>query len=250
MSSAAPTSRISLTKKGDMPVSGQPASVTTSRVDSLALVLARNAFYHTNYQKLLWVVLGQIAAIVVLVAVLDRLFEYTAARDYYFPVQTDNTLILERPLYEPVYTDEEIRNWAEEAVTRTMTFGYYDYLMRWQASRGYFTLMGWASFTKAMENVSIMETIGALPGHGRGQQVIVTQVHPGRRPEIRQQGIVGYQYAWDISMPVDVTFFGRTRESRYSWNVEIRIVRLPTREGRFGRGISQLIAERIDDQAR
>lgn len=245
MTASRSSASVSLAKKSDMALSGQPRSaVPTSRVDGLALVMARNDFYFQNYANILYLVLAQLAAIGLMLAVLVRLFEFTDSREYYFPIQSDNKLIVERGLYEPVYTDDALQDWAQEAVSAALTFGYYDYTMRWQAARNYFTARGWASFTKAMADVKITETIGA--GEVRTEpKVIFARVRPGYRPEIRRQGILGGVYVWDVHVPIDVTFYTLERETRYSWNVDIRIVRMGTNESRYGLGISQLNADAL-----
>ncbi len=236
---------VSLAKRSDAAVSGQsrPAA-PAAKVDGLALVMARNSFYVQNYAKILYLVMAQIVGISLMVAVLIRLFDFTGSREYYFPIQTDNKLIVERGLYEPVYTDDGLREWAGDAVRAALTFGYYDYTMRWQAARSFFTLRGWASFTRAMSEVKITDMIGA--GEARTDlKVVLAKVRPGYRPEIKQQGILGGVYVWDVYVPIDVTFYTQERETRHSWNVDIRIVRMGTNDSRYGLGIARLNADTI-----
>ena len=245
MSGAKPktTTPVSLTKKADIAGSGadRPAS-GIPRVDGLALVVARNTFYAQHYHKILYLVLAQFVAIVMIGAVLLRLFDFTASRDYYFPIAEDNKLIVERALYEPLFTDDEMKDWAQQAVTTTLTFGFYDYTMRWQESRSFFTPRGWASFTKAMDDINLLDTIGVVERKG-GTRVVVARLRPGFRPEIKRQGIVGGQYVWEMTMPMDISFLSAEKEQRFSWVVDIRVVRMLTNNSRYGRGIEWLIAE-------
>ncbi len=230
---------VSLVKKSDHLVLPPKAEERHSTVDGLALVMARNNFYVFHYHKILYIVLAQLAGIIILVMILFRLFEFTDSRDYFFPVQQDSTLIIERPLYESVYSDDEMRRWVEEATTTTLTFGYYDYQMRWQDSRGYFTPQGWASYNRAMENVLNYIGVGI---ENSAKKVILTRVHPGKGAEIKRQGISNGVYTWDFTISLDVTYFGTSEQSRETWNVDLRIVRMPSNISRYGRGIKWLVA--------
>jgi hypothetical protein len=171
--------------------------------------MGRNAFYQHNYKTILYIVLGQIAVILTLLTMLLKLLDFTAARDYYFPMRENNEVIQELPLGEPLLTDAQIRDWAEEAVTHTLTFGYYDHLIRLQNSRAYFTTPGWADFTKALDEAKVLSTIGALGVEDASEQrkVVVTTLRPGTRAEIVEQGINGYRYEWHVKMTIDLSFY-------------------------------------------
>lgn len=248
MTASAPApARVSLAKKGEAgatkPATAAPAP---GRVDALALVLARNDFYQTNAERTLLIVLGQIVLIASLIAVIVRLFDFTDSRDYFFPVQNDNTLILERPLSEPVFSDEQIRAWAERAVTRTLTFGYYDHLLRLQNSRIYFTNRGWATFMQALADAQILERINAVKSDqiiGRNM-VVTTSMRGGRRATITNQGVLGWYYSWQVELQINAAFLEGNLQTSTPWRVQVLIVRVPAMESREGIGIDQLVATR------
>ncbi len=221
------------------------AAPASTKPDGLTLIMARNHFYATNVQRMMIVFLGQIVLIVAMVAVIFKLVEFTDSRDYFFPAQADNTLILERPLSEPVFSNEQIRAWVENAVTRTMTFGFYDHLLRLQQSRNFFTTDGWASFTRAMDQAQMFERIGAVPSPTlrATQQVVVARLRSGNRAEIKQAGILGGRYTWKVELDIDITFTTRSTQTRFTWKVDVTVSRLPTMESREGIGISQMVAE-------
>lgn len=238
--------KISLAKKGEgSSATAQAGPSAATKVDGLALVMARNAFYQHNYRNILYIVLGQIVMVATLVAILIKLLDYTAARDYYFPMRQNNELIEEMPLSEPLFTDAQIKDWAEEAVTHTLTFGYYDHLMRLQSSRAYFTTPGWGFFTKALADARVLAKIGAFGVDGASPQgkVVVTNIRPGTHAEIVSQGLNGYRYEWRVHMVVDLSFYDMEQQYRQSWNVDLRILRVRAMSSRFGIGIHQLLAE-------
>ena len=221
-----------------------PSTPSAHRVDGLALLMLRNGFYNNNMQKLTYVMIGQFIMIGILIFTTVKMMEFTDSRDYYFPVQTDNSLITERPLSEPVFTDEQITEWAEQAVTNTMTFGYYDHLIRLQESRRFFTTPGWASFTKALSDAKFLASIGAetdvvVKG---ARQVVSSRVRPGERARITKKGINGLRYTWVVELIIDVGMYERSRQVRFPWRVELIINRQPAMESRDGIGINQFVA--------
>jgi hypothetical protein len=239
--------KVSLTKKGEgnEPRAAAPAPAPTpGRVDAMALILSRNDFYQVNAERALLIVLGQFVLIAALVAVILRLFDFTNSRDYYFPVRTDNTLILEKSLADPVYTDEQIKAWAEKAVTRTLTFGYYDHLLRLQNSRIYFTTKGWATFTQALTDAQILERMNAVHSEavqGRNM-VLASTLRGGRRAVISNQGIIGWYYTWQVELRINAAFLEDDKQTSAPWKVNILIIRVPAAESREGIGIDQLVA--------
>lgn len=221
-----------------------PSTPSANRVDGLALLMLRNGFYNNNMKKLTYVMIGQFVMIGILIATTIRMMEFTDTRDYYFPVQTDNSLIIERPLSEPVFSDEQIVDWAEQAVTNTMTFGYYDHLIRLQDSRRYFTTPGWASFTKALSDAKFLAIIGAEsdPVIRGTKQVVASRMRPGERARIIKKGISNFRYTWVVEVIIDVGMYERSRQVRFPWRVELTINRQPAMESRDGIGINQFVA--------
>lgn len=226
------------------------APANTSRIDGLTLVIARNSFYTANSQKMIKIFLGQLLVIGTMILVIVKLLDFTDSRDHFFPVQTDNTLILERPLTEPVYSNEQIRSWVENAVTRTMTFGFYDHLMRMQQSRNYFTTAGWASFTSALTSAKTLEFIGAVESATMRPtpKVITAQLRSGDRATITQAGILNGRYSWKVALNIDVVYNTASTQTRSTWKVEVLVTRMQAMESREGIGIEQLIAEKPDQQ--
>ena len=244
-STPAPAPKISLSKKGADQPAQQAAPPAAAKVDGLALIMGRNAFYQHNYKTILYIVLGQIAVILTLLIMLLKLLDFTAARDYYFPMRENNEVIQELPLSEPLLTGAQIRDWADEAVTHPLTFGYYAHPLRLQNSRAYFTTPGWADFTNALDEAKVLSTIGAFGVEDASEQpkVVVTTLRPGTRAEIVKQGINGYRYEWHVKMTIDLSFYDTRQQYRQSWKVDLRIMRVRAMASRFGIGIHQLLAE-------
>jgi hypothetical protein len=238
------TPSVSQSSTTDAPGAADPKSGQPGSNDGLTFVIARNAFYLINGQKMMMVLIGQFFLIMAMIAVIIKLTDFTDSRDHFFPAQTDNTIIVEKPLFEPVYSEDQIRTWVENSVTRTLTFGFYDHLIRLQDSRIYFTRDGWASFTKAMNDAEIFERIGAVKSSTvvGVNQVVSAKLRPGEKPTITAQGILRGRYTWKVSLLLDVTFNNKAVESRFTWAIDTVVTRLPLMESREGIGISQLVA--------
>lgn len=155
-STPAPAPKISLDKKGADQPAQQAAPPAAAKV-TVALIIGAKHFYQHNYKTILYIVLGQIAVILTLLIMLLKLLDFTAARDYYFPMRENNKVIQELPAQRATtHRRTRLSDWAEEAVSHTLTFGYYDHLIRLQNSRAYFTTPGWADFTKALDDAKVL----------------------------------------------------------------------------------------------
>lgn len=247
MSAAKP---VSLKKQsGDAATASAPPAAPAAqsgRPDGLALIMARNGFYTTQAQNLLTIVLGQLALLIMMAFVTVKMFDFTTSRDYYFPINNDNSMVLERPLRDPLFTDEQIIAWAEKAVNDTMTFGYYDHLMRLQDARNYFTLQGWEQFTKAIDDAGILATIGASESATISgvKQVISSSIRPDRKTVIEAQGNSGPVHYWKVKMSIDVNFQRLSQQTLMPWDVEVIILRMSANQSRHGIGIQSLLAKR------
>lgn len=120
------------------------------------------------------------------------------------------------PLSAPV-SDTSIRNWASEAVSETMTFGFHDYRMRLQKSSRLFTTQGWKSFTEALERSDTITTLASE------QQLITTAIRGA--PYILQSQLVGDRYEWDVQVPVIVSYQQGTKIRSDKLLTTLRIVR-------------------------
>lgn len=236
--------KVSLAKKQDTaPASTEATAAPGAYGDGLTLILTRNSFYKNNYYNLARISVIQFFTLLVLIATVSRLFQFTDSRDYFFAVQEDNELIIDYPMFEPRYTHEELEAWIENAITESLTFGYYDYATRLQESRRFFTTIGFANFLKALEEANITAKISGNGANNQDPQVIQTQIKPNGRAKVVEEAVNGGYYLWKIEMGVNVTFISNLREHREAWKLEIIITRVPTTMGRYGIGIDQVIAK-------
>jgi intracellular multiplication protein IcmL len=201
----------------------------------LGNVVIRNQFYRDGYRTLVKVALIQGLAILGLILTyIVFLNTYTPTRTY-FATTEDGRVVPMIPLSQANLSKPALLSWAAQAASETMTFGFHDYRRRLQESSRHFTRGGWGSFTRALQESGMIETITT------NRQVISTA--PRSAPTILAEGLMpNGVYRWEVEMPILVTYeLGQSRRSD-SMNIRLVIVRVPKLESANGVGIEQWLA--------
>lgn len=216
-------------------VSGKESSLTPETSTPLGNVVIRNQFYRDGYRTLVKIALVEAVAIVALIMTFIVFLNiYTPTRTY-FATTEDGRVVPLVPLSQANLSKPALLSWAAQAASETMTFGFHDYRRRLQESSRHFTRTGWGSFTKALQDSGMIETVTA------NRQVITAT--PRSAPTILAEGLMpNGVYRWEVEMPILITYeLGQTRRSD-SMNLRLVIVRVPKLESANGVGIEQWIA--------
>jgi intracellular multiplication protein IcmL len=116
-----------------------------------------------------------------------------------------------------------------------MTFGFHDYRRRLQESSRHFTRRGWSSFTKALQDSGMLETVTE-------NRQVITAI-PRSAPTILAEGLMpNGVYRWEVEMPIQITYELGASKSTDAMNLRLVIVRLPKLESASGVGIEQWFA--------
>ena len=201
----------------------------------LGNVVIRNQFYRDGYRILVKIALVEAMAIMALILTFIVFLNiYTPTRTY-FATTEDGRVVPMMPLSQANLSKPALLSWAAQAASETMTFGFHDYRRRLQESSRHFTRGGWGSFTKALQDSGIIETVTV------NRQVI--SATPRSAPTILAEGLMpNGVYRWEVEMPMLITYeLGQTRRSD-SMNIRLVIVRVPKLESANGVGIEQWIA--------
>jgi intracellular multiplication protein IcmL len=113
-----------------------------------------------------------------------------------------------------------------------MTFGFHDYQRRLQDASRHFTRRGWGTFTQALQESGLIETVTE-------NRNVITGT-PSAAPTVLSEGLTpqGF-YRWEVQMPMLITYeFGSSRQ-RQTMNVRLVIVRVPKLQSANGVGIEQ-----------
>lgn len=223
------------TKPGISPKNPSPADRNEPVSPALGNVVVRNQFYRDGYRTLVKIALLEAIAIMALIVVFIVFLNiYTPSRTY-FATTEDGRVVPLVPLSQANLSKPALLSWAAQAASETMTFGFHDYRRRLQESSRHFTRQGWGSFTKALQDSGMIETIT------ENRQVIFAT--PRSAPTILSEGLMpNGVYRWEVEMPMLITYeLGQTKRND-SMNIRLVIVRVPKLESANGVGIEQWIA--------
>lgn len=201
----------------------------------LGNVVIRNQFYRDGYRTLVKIALVQGISVLALVAMFVIFLNiYTPTRTYFATTEDGRTVPM-IPMSQANLSRPALLSWAAQAASETMTFGFHDYRRRLQESSRHFTGRGWASFTKALQDSGMIETVN-------DNRQVLTAI-PRSAPTILAEGLTpSGVYRWEVEMPMLVTYeLGQTNRSD-SMNIRLVIVRVPKLESANGVGIEQWIA--------
>ena len=214
--------------------SGEGPGPAGGKIAGLGVVMKRNNYYRDGYRNLQRVAFIQSIVIIALIAVHFFVINVHQPENRYFATTQDGRLVPMVPLNEPNLSNPALLSWVAQAATEVMTFGFHDFQNRLQESSRYFTTPGWASFSTALTNSRIIETIQ------QSQQVVTSA--PRSAPIILQESIINDRYQWTIELPMKLTFQSGSKIDTRNWLVTIVIVRVPQLGNPNGLGIQQWIA--------
>lgn len=203
-------------------------------ISGLGKTVIRNEFYRDGYRLALRVAVIQSVIIVGLIAAMFFVIHVHQPENRYFATTEDGRLIPMVSLREPNLSTPALMSWVAQAATEVMTFGFNDYRRRLQEASRNFTRRGWESFTSALQEARIIESIEA------NTQVVTAA--PSGAPILQREGVVNGQYQWVVQIPMVLTYQSGSRTRSDRWIVTLVVVRVPRLESPNGVGIAQWIA--------
>lgn len=204
--------------------------------DALKLVFARNAFY----RRMHFLALAAFALSIIVIGALICVFVFlirSPNRTVYFATDNVSRLIQILPVAIPNMSDEEVINWAIDAVEKSYSYDYVNYRAQIQNSQKYFTNYGWQKY---MEALTASNNLIALT-----ERKIIALARVVDQPKITAKGKLGGAYAWKFEMPVLVTYMLPPYDGKKTFSnalvVSVIVQRQPELQSYKGLGIVQLI---------
>lgn len=234
MSDAEPTNPRNFRPSPGAPKKQAQVKPDSADVGALGQVVMRNEYYRDGYRKALRIAVVQCFIILGLIGAMFFVIHVHQPENRFFATTEDGRLIPMVALSEPNLSNPALLSWVAQASTEVMTFGFNDYQRRLQEASRNFTDRGWESFTAALQNARIIESIRA------NSQVITAA--PRGAPVIQREGRVNGQYQWVIQIPMILTYQSGSRTRSDNWMVTLVVVRVPRLESPNGVGIAQWIA--------
>jgi intracellular multiplication protein IcmL len=200
----------------------------------LGAVIVRNEFYRDGYRTILRIAIIQAVVIVGLLLLMFFVIANSKPQDRYFATTNDGRLVPMVALNEPNLSTPALMSWSAQAASEVMTFGFNDFRRRLQEASRHFTRSGWASFTTALENSGILETVQT------SRQVVTAT--PRGAPILVSEGVIDGRYQWQVEIPMVVTYQAGSQERSDNLIFTLMIVRVPKLESPNGVGIEQWVA--------
>lgn len=203
-------------------------------LSGLARTVLRNEFYRDGYRLALRVSVIQSFIILGLIGAMFFVIHVHQPENRYFATTEDGRLIPMVQLNQPNLSNPALMSWVAQASTEIMTFGFNDFRRRLQESSRFFTRRGWESFSTALQQARILESIEA------NSQVVTAA--PSGAPILRSEGVVSGQYQWVVEIPMVLSYQSGAKKRADYWVVTLVVVRVPRLESPNGVGIAQWIA--------
>ena len=202
--------------------------------DALEIVKLRNNFYRDNYRRLVGMLLVMIFINFAAIGSIAYLVSHRPSPQY-FATTADGRITPLYPLSQPVVSQGELLQWANQAAVAVYSFNFVNYRQAFQTASEYFTPEGWRQFEEGLKVTRNLETVVA-------KKLVVSAVATAA-PTVTDQGILNGRYAWKISMPLLVTYEGAgCARIQQAVIVNMLVVRVSTLNTPKGIAISQFIA--------
>lgn len=219
--------------------SGRPPKMAATKPEAmdtsgLGRVVVRNEFYRDGYRLALRVAVIQCFIIFGLIGAMFFIIHVHQPENRYFATTEDGRLIPMVPLTQPNLSTPALLSWVAQATSETMSFSFSNYRRNLQEASRHFTRTGWESFSTALQQARIIESIEA-----NTQELTAV---PRGAPILKYEGVVGGQYQWQVQIPMILTYVSGSKSRSDNWIITLVIVRVPRLESPNGVGIAQWIA--------
>lgn len=153
----------------------------------------------------------------------------------YFATSSSGTIMPLNALDDPVMSVNQVLTWSTNAITKAYTFSFANYRQELQSSRDLFTKEGWEGFQSALQESGNLKAVV--------DSKFVTTAAPRGAPVVVGEGYVNGRYAWQIEVPILVTYQSANKRQTQDLLVQAIIVRRSELEHPQGIGIAQIIAQ-------
>lgn len=205
--------------------------------NGLKTVLLRNAFYRDGYRIAKLLLLLVFAINVILAGAI--VYQVThPAKPRYFAVTADGRLIKINPLSQPVVDDAFVEQWTANAVRKTFMLDYIHWKAQLQDASGNYTTQGWHSFLVALQQSNDLTTLMHYK--------MVADAELTAAPQVVRKSVVDGEYAWNVQLPILVTFSGHGKTISMPLEVTVIVLRQPVQNYPERIAINNFIAQTIN----
>ncbi len=211
--------------------------VKQQKQSGLQTVLLRNAFYRDGCHFIKLALLLVLAAIGLLATAIT--YEFThPAQPRYFAITADGRLIKIFPLTQPVVSDDFVTQWTANAVRKTFMLDYIHWREQLQSASNDYTSSGWHGFIAALEQSNDLKTLQAYN--------MVANATLTAAPQIARKEVVDGHYAWNVQVPLLITFTGHDKTITVPLEVTVIVLRESVQNYPQRIAINNFIAQTIN----
>lgn len=190
----------------------------SNKRQGIEMVIQRNAFYRDGYGKALLLAL--------LLVVINLFLAFTVVwrsthptPPQYFAATADGRIIHIHPLSDPTVTNTYVLQWTANAVQKAFSQDFIHWRRQLQNIAPLFTPQGWQDFVSQMKASKNLDTLV--------QYKMVSNVKITGAPKVIKTAVVNGHYAWEINMPILVTYQNNARSIPMAFNVTLIVMRMP-----------------------
>jgi intracellular multiplication protein IcmL len=188
--------------------------------------------YRDGYKNMFRISIALVLIVVgLLVAVFYRV-NYVLPQDRYYAVMAGGHLMPLVALREPYINNALLLDWAAQAATEILTFGFNDVNSRFVEAQKYFSPEGLTSYRESFVKSSLFTNVQKF-------QQVITAI-PAAPPSVLGEGMNEGKMGWMIEVPITMTVRAPGVEKRVRAVVRMFVVRLPTSINPAGLGIFTL----------
>lgn len=202
---------------------------TAAEEQNVMLELDKLMSYRDGYKNLFRISLLLVLVAIGLMCTLYYRVAYIKPEDRYFATTAAGQRMQMVALSEPYISNALLLDWAAQAATSILTFGFDDINERFALSRQYFSPEGWESFRASMASGRTIQTV-------RQYQQVITAI-PSAPPTILAYGRNQGKLGWMVEVPLVLTIRVAGQERVTRIYARMFVVRLPTTVNPAGIGI-------------
>lgn len=186
-------------------------------------------YYRKGFNSMVRIVKLQAAIIGIMTIGLAFFTHTNGNNDRFFAETAEGRRLRMAGLDSPNMGRAAISNWAANAVSQIMTFGFNDIDERFALSRLNFTPRGWEIFRKGIIQSKLMDVINSA------QQILTTI--PQDVPVLKKEGLIDGVYTWEFDIPLLLTFRAGSEKNTATRMAHVVIQQVSTRNSPAGLGV-------------
>jgi intracellular multiplication protein IcmL len=191
------------------------------KYNGLKLVLERHAFYNDKYRLSLIALLLLLILNVLLIAGIAYNLTHPTPPEF-FATTADGRIINVHPLSDPVVTDDFVLQWSADVARSAFDLDFVNYREELQRLTSNFTPSGWAWFLQQLKASNNLKTIQDLK--------MVSDAKITGAPQLLRKAVVGGHYAWEIQIPLLVTYQNQRRNITQTIMLTMVVLRMPVKD--------------------